>query len=158
MKTTTVATTVSFAKFNSFVIDDEQINRMTLRLNDAIPCYVKKEKDSDEYVRSTTNEISDYETRLIAIICNLDPRFGMLHKRAKQTNLYQDAMNAAISDASIEIEITELEKGEKISTHAGEYVAPRDVVVTKIVKIEFIKEVDAKLDTLRTNILDAIML
>ena len=157
MKTTTVATTVSFAKFNSFVIDDEQINRMTLRLNDVIPCYIKKE-DSDDYVSSTTNEISDYEARLIAIICNLDPRFGMLHKRAKQTNLYQDAMNAAISDASIEIEITELEKGEKISTHAGEYVAPRDVVVTKIVKIEFIKEVDAKLDTLRTNILDAIML
>lgn len=157
MKTTTVATTVSFAKFNSFVIDDEQIHRMTLRLNDAVPCYIKKE-DSDDYVRSTTNEISDYETRLIAIICNLDPRFGMLHKRAKQTKLYQDVMNAAISDASIEIEITELAKGEKISTHAGEYVAPRDVVVTKIIKIEFIKEVNDKLDAIRSNILDAIML
>ena len=157
MKTTTVKTTVSFAKVNSFVVDDEQINRMTIRLNDAIPCYVKKE-NSEDYVRSTTNEISDYEARLIAIICNLDPRFGMFHMRAKQTDLYQAAMNAAISDASIEIEITELAKGEKISTHAGEYVAPRDVVVTKIVKIEFIKQVDAKLDTLRNNILDAIML
>lgn len=157
MKTTTVQTTVSFAKVNSFVVDDEQINRMTIRLNDALPCYIKKE-DSDEYVRSTTNEISDYETRLIAIICNLDPRFGMFYKRAKQTNLYQDAMNAAISDSSIEIEITELAKGEKISTHAGEYVAPRDVVITKIVKIEFIKEVNDKLDALRNNILDAIML
>lgn len=158
MKTTTVQTTVSFAKFNSFVVEDEQINRMTLRLNDAIPCYVKKEEDGDEYVRSTTNEISDYETRLIAIICNLDPRFGMFHKRAKQTDLYQEAMNAAISDASIEIELTELAKGEKIQTHAGEYVAPRDVIVTKIVKIEFIKQVSDKLNTLRTNILDAIML
>lgn len=157
MKTTKVATTVSFAKFQSFVVENEQVNRMVLRLNDAIPCYVKKE-DTDDYVRSTTNEISDYETRLIAIICNLDPRFGMFHKRAKQTELYQEAMNAAISDASIEIELTELAKGEKIQTHAGEYVAPRDVIVTKIVKIEFIKEVDAKLDTLRTNILDAIML
>ena len=157
MKTTKVATTVSFAKFNSFVIENEQVNRMVLRLNDAIPCYIK-EKNTDDYVRSTTNEISDYETRLIAIICNLDPRFGMFHKRAKQTELYQEAINAAISDASIEIELTELAKGEKIQTHAGEYVAPRNVVVTKIVKIEFIKEVDAKLDTLRTNILDAIML
>lgn len=157
MKTTKVATTVSFAKFQSFVVENEQVNRMVLRLNDAIPCYVKNE-DDDTYSRSTTNEISDYETRLIAIICNLDPRFGMFHKRAKQTDVYQEAMNAAISDASIEIELTELAKGETIQTHAGEYVAPRDVIVTKIVKIEFIKQVNDKLDTLRTNILDAIML
>lgn len=157
MKTTTVQTTVSFAKFQSFVVENEQVNRMVLRLNDAISCYVKNE-DDDTYSRSTTNEIGDYETRLIAIICNLDPRFGMFHKRAKQTELYQEAMNAAISDASIEIELTELAKGEKIQTHAGEYTAPRDVIVTKIVKIEFIKQVNDKLDTLRTNILDAIML
>ena len=157
MKTTTVQTTVSFARFNSFVVNNEQVNRMTLRITDEIPCYVKNE-DDDTYTRSTTNEITDYETRLIAIICNLDPRFGMFHKRAKQTDVYCEAMNAAISDASVEIELTELTKGEKIQTHAGEYTAPRDVVVTKIVKIEFIKQVSDKLNTLRANILDAIML
>ena len=157
MKTTRIQSTVSFVRFNSFVVNNEQVNRLTIRIADEIPCYVKNEND-ESYTRTTTHEISDYESRLIAIICNIDPRFGMFYKRAKQTDVCCEAVNAALSGADIEIELIELNNGEKIQTHSGEYTAPRNVVITKIVKIDFIKEVNDKFNVLRSNILDAIML
>jgi hypothetical protein len=158
MKTTKIQTVISFAKFNHFVVDDEQVNRMSIYLVDEIPCFIKDKDDDTKFNKSTTGEISDYESRLVAILCNLDNRFGMFYKRAKQTKFYEDAINAVLSDANIEIEQIELSAGEKVNTHSGEYTAPRDVIITKITKIEFVKEVDEKLNGLRSAILDAIML
>lgn len=155
MKTTQVTTTVSGIVFKQFIEDDKLVNKMSIYLADELACY-KKVKDSDDFVKATTNEIEGYKAVLIAKLCSLDHRFGLYYNKVKTMEDADARIDALLLGASIEITQVELSKDEKVQTRNGEYVAPRDVVVTNITKIEFDGEVEEFLKGLRMKMLSSI--
>lgn len=155
MKTTTVQTTVSGIVFRQFIEDDKLVNKMSIYLADELACY-KKVKDSDDFVKATTNEIEGYRAALIAKLCNLDNRFGLFYNKVKDMEDADARLDALLLDANVEITQIELTKGEKVQTHNGEYVAPRDVVMTNITKLEFNGDVEEFLKSLRMKVLNSI--
>lgn len=155
MKTTQVTTTVSGIAFKQFIENDKPVNKMTIYFNDEIACY-KKVKDNDEFVKSTMTEIEEYRAVLVAKLCKLDNRFGLVYNKVKYMADAEARINALLLDATIEITQVELSKGETVQTRNGEYTAPRDVVVTSLTKIEFAGEVEEFLKGLRMNMLNSI--
>lgn len=155
MKTTTIQTTISGIVFNQFIEDDKLINKMTIYFNDEIACY-KKVKDNDEFVKATTTEIEEYRAVLIAKLCKLDNRFGLVYNKVKNMLDAEARINALLLNASIDITQIELSQGETIQTRNGKYTAPRDVIVTNLTKIKFDTEVEEFLKGLRMNMLNSI--